>query len=377
MENKICVYAICKNENAYVRRWVDSMKEADYIVVLDTGSTDGTYEMLCSDKRIFRVEQKVISPWRFDVARNESLKLVPKEANILVCVDLDECFDPGWAEIIKDQWDEEIHTRGIYRYAWSHNSAGLPLRIFYYDKIHGRGWKWKYPVHEILISEGEIEENTVVFGDGVYLHHHQNRETPRSSYLPLLQLRVEENPKDYDGIVYLGYEYQYRQRWKESNQTFTRYLDMAAKESGNREAAHYSAAILCAMGNNCEQMGDRESALAYYLQAMIVDNTIREPYLLAAQVYNTLGQYHTAMGMIKDCLRNTYRHYSWIELGESWNSQPDDILSVAYYYTGDIRKSYRHALRAFELNPDDKRIAKNLKIISLKLCEEVRHGAKI
>ena len=81
--------------------------------------------------------------------------------------------------------------------------------------------------------------------------------------------------------------------------------------------------------------------------------------------------------MIKDCLRNTYRHYSWIELGESWNSQPDDILSVAYYYTGDIRKSYRHALRAFELNPDDKRIAKNLKIISLKLCEEVRHGAKI
>ena len=34
--NKICVYAICKNESQFVDRWVDSMQEADEIVVLDT-----------------------------------------------------------------------------------------------------------------------------------------------------------------------------------------------------------------------------------------------------------------------------------------------------------------------------------------------------
>ena len=39
---KIVVYAICKNEEAFVERWMDSMAEADEIVVLDTGSTDGT-----------------------------------------------------------------------------------------------------------------------------------------------------------------------------------------------------------------------------------------------------------------------------------------------------------------------------------------------
>lgn len=38
--NKICVYAIAKNEEQFVDRWVDSMSEADVIVVLDTGSTD-------------------------------------------------------------------------------------------------------------------------------------------------------------------------------------------------------------------------------------------------------------------------------------------------------------------------------------------------
>ena len=46
MENKICVYAICKNEAQFVKRWYDSMKEADYIVVLDTGSTDNTVHKL-------------------------------------------------------------------------------------------------------------------------------------------------------------------------------------------------------------------------------------------------------------------------------------------------------------------------------------------
>lgn len=31
---KICVYAICKNEEKYIDRWYSSMKEADGIYVL-------------------------------------------------------------------------------------------------------------------------------------------------------------------------------------------------------------------------------------------------------------------------------------------------------------------------------------------------------
>ena len=43
---RVCVYAICKNEAKFARRWMASMSEADDIVVLDTGSTDGTPELL-------------------------------------------------------------------------------------------------------------------------------------------------------------------------------------------------------------------------------------------------------------------------------------------------------------------------------------------
>ena len=43
---RIAVYAICKNESQFVDRWMDSMSEADQVVVLDTGSTDDTVERL-------------------------------------------------------------------------------------------------------------------------------------------------------------------------------------------------------------------------------------------------------------------------------------------------------------------------------------------
>ena len=71
------------------------MQEADYIVVLDTGSTDNTFRKLKADPRVTKVKKQTIKPFRFDVARNESLKLVPEDADVLVCTDLDEVFEPG------------------------------------------------------------------------------------------------------------------------------------------------------------------------------------------------------------------------------------------------------------------------------------------
>ena len=75
---KVCVYAICKNEEKFVDRWYESIKDADYICVLDTGSTDKTVDLLKKHK--IKTQVKEIVPWRFDVARNESMKLIPDDA---------------------------------------------------------------------------------------------------------------------------------------------------------------------------------------------------------------------------------------------------------------------------------------------------------
>ena len=172
MSYKICVYAICKNELKFVQNWINNMSEADYIVVLDTGSTDGTYEALQADPRITIVQQEIINPWRFDVARNRSMELIPEDADILVCTDFDELFAPGWAQVIRDNWDPSQHNRAHYIYYWGHNELGEPQDTLTYDKIHNREFHWHYPIHEVLWPNDEtVRTRFLDLTNNVVLHH--------------------------------------------------------------------------------------------------------------------------------------------------------------------------------------------------------------
>ena len=165
---KICVYAICKNEEKFAKRWYESMKEADEIYVLDTGSTDNTVKIL-KDLGVF-VETEIISPWRFDVARNKSLELVPEDADLCVCTDLDEVLEPGWRKKLEENYDSNI-TRYRYNYNWSFDEYGKPAVNFYLDNIHIRnGYKWTHPVHEVLVYE-KAEKYKLI--EDIVLNHNQ------------------------------------------------------------------------------------------------------------------------------------------------------------------------------------------------------------
>ena len=175
---KVCVYAISKNEEKFVNRWFQSMKEADKIFVLDTGSTDNTKEML--EKLGVKVVKKEIKPWRFDVARNEALNLVPNEFDICVCCDLDEVFESGWREKLENIWKKNT-TRLAYNYNWKLDENGNSLVNFYIEKIHARdGYIWKYPVHEVLYYIGTDKENKITT-NSITVNHYPDENKSRSS----------------------------------------------------------------------------------------------------------------------------------------------------------------------------------------------------
>ena len=146
---KICVYAICKNEQAFAERWMASMGEADAVYVLDTGSTDNTVAKLTALGAQVTVER--IDQWRFDAARNRSLALVPEDADICVCTDLDEVFHSGWRALLEAAWQAGT-TRAAYRYTWNFLPDGSEGHVFYADKIHA----------ENVVTIGENELNSGV-----------------------------------------------------------------------------------------------------------------------------------------------------------------------------------------------------------------------
>ena len=231
---KVCVYAICKNEEQFVDRWYDSMKEADDIYVLDTGSTDRTVDKL--REHGINVMVKEIKPWRFDVARNLSLEMVPDDTDICICVDLDEVFEPGWRKKLENIWKNNF-TRLRYNYNWSLDENMKPLVNFYIEKIHSRhDYKWTHPVHEVLTYIGDGDE-VFCTTDEITVNHFPDVTKSRSSYLPLLELSVLENPTDDRNMHYLGREYMYYGKWNECIDTLIKHLSLDSATWKDERAA--------------------------------------------------------------------------------------------------------------------------------------------
>ena len=177
---KICVYAICKNEEKFVKTWYESMKEADEIYALDTGSTDNTVKLL---KELgVKVKSEIIKPWRFDVARNISLDMVPNDTDICVCTDLDEKFIPGWRKLLEEKYIKG--SRVYYTYNWHINENNEGDVSFLLNNIHPKyGYYWTHPVHEVLTCKETEKSQTI---KEIILNHFPDQTKSRSSYLELL-----------------------------------------------------------------------------------------------------------------------------------------------------------------------------------------------
>ena len=376
LENKICVYAICKNELQFVEKWVESMSEADYICVLDTGSTDGTFEKLKEYDNVISA-QNIYETWRFDVARNDSMELIPEDANILVCTDLDENFEPGWSGPLREKWIEGFHKRCYYAYTWSHDIYGNEGRTFMYDKIHSRDWYWKFPVHETLcqketeIIESDMVDSLNLFGE-IHLHHYPDLSKPRSSYLPLLELRKQEYPDDWYGRIYLAHEYYYRQQYVNSINELQDIINNYWDDMSNVERA----SCYLFMGDAYVAINNYVDAQTSYWAAIVADKTYREPYIAMANVFEYRKQWDFAIFILKMGIENSFRHYSWLERDASWTYELWDMLSIAYYNTQQYNKGVLAAAKALSYEPLNARLQDNLKW-NLSMLTDRQLGEKL
>lgn len=370
---KICVYAICKNEIKFIESWLASMNEADYIVVLDTGSTDGTYEKLLSDERVTRVEQKKIEPWRFDVARNESMKLIPEDADVLVCTDFDEIFDPGWAKQIRENWKVGNTTRGHYLYAWSENSVGEPGLLFKYDKMHTRDYHWIFPVHEVVLPNSGVEEKIIDFDDKVYLHHHPDPKKSRAFYSELIDKAVEERPNEPHVRILRGRELYGAGKRKEALEDFQAVIDFPDIRYNRKES--YLAALVFMMSIYYEDH-EYEKLLECSNSFIKTDSTYFEPYLFMGAAHNDLKNYEVAMEYVETAKENAYRHYIWYELPYTFQGWPQEILANAYYGLGEIDKAIELMEEPLRHNPKDPRLLYNENQMLKKKIEILKKAAE-
>lgn len=350
---KICVYAICKNEEKYVDTWYNSVKEADKIFALDTGSSDNTYNLL-KDKDKVIIKREVISPWRFDTARNRSLDMVDKDTDICVCIDLDEVLLPGWRRLLEEVWKEDT-TRALYTYNWRLENE-IPLVSFYLDKIHSRnGYRWTHPVHEVLTPD--IEEKKIIIKD-IILNHYPDPEKSRSNYLPLLEMFVNEDPEDDRNMHYLGREYMYYKRYNAAIDTLIRYLNLKSATWKDERAASMRF-----IGRCYSYLERYDEAILWYKKAIKEAPYLRDAYVELALLYYNLNDYNKVIYYTNKALNIKDKNMTYINEIFSWDSTIYDIRSIAFYCMGKYKASLKNINIAITMNDDDERLLNNKKII--------------
>ena len=355
---KICVYAIAKNEIKFIDRWFNSVKEADYVCVLDTGSTDGTFER-CKDLGII-TQQVFYENFRFDVARNDSMKLIPEDADVCACVDIDEFFIPGWTKTLKNNWNKDT-TQARYRYTWNFNPDGSEGVVFMANKMHKNHlFKWVNPVHEILEQNLQFE-NHIVDIPSIQLNHMADNKKSRKSYLPLLELSVKENPLNDRNMHYLGREYMFYGEYDKAIETLEKHLLLpTSKWDLERSASlRYIA--------NCYKLKLNTINQEKYLQlALLESNSTRESYYDLALFYFEHENYLKSALFFNEMLKINVRELNYMSNPECWGSLPYDYLSLCYYNLKEYEKAISTIKIAIKLNPDP-RLANNLKIFIEKL----------
>lgn len=362
---KVCVYAISKNESKFVHRWVESMKEADAIYVLDTGSTDDTVELL--KKEGVYVSSKEICPWRFDVARNASLDMVPLDADICICTDLDEVFQAGWRNHLERIWNEGKITRLKYLYHWSHDENGNPATSFHINKIHSRkGYFWKHPVHEVLTPEEGFIEKEITTNDIVVDHYPDNLKS-RSSYLPLLEMSVQEDPEDDRNMHYLGREYMFYEKWDDCIRTLHKHLKLSSATWKDERCASMRF-----IARSYYAKGYMEEAEMWYQRAILEAPYLREGYLELAALEYEEKKFLLAYDHLKQALSIQVKSDSYINEVFAWNEHIYDLLSLVCYELGYFEEAYLYSKKAVEMNSSDERLRNNLELISSKVVCDIK-----
>ncbi len=350
---KISVYAISKNEEKFVDSFMDSLEEVDKVYVLDTGSTDNTVEKLKQRGAI--VQQKKIEPWRFDVARNESLKMVPEDVDICICLDLDEVIEKGFVEKINKIWQNGT-TRLRYNYNWKLDSNNKPLVNFYIEKIHSRkNYKWTHPVHEILTYLGNNEK--FITTDEITVNHYPDITKSRSSYLPLLELSVNEDPDDDRNVHYLGREYMYYGMWNECIDTLIRHLNIKTATWKDERCASMRF-----IARSYQNLNRFDEARIWLLKAINEAPYLRDPYIEMALLEYRLENWDEVEKYCMEALKIKNHSKTYINEVFSWDHTVYDLLSLSYYFRENYELALEYIDKALKISPDNERLKENKKI---------------
>ncbi len=343
---KIAVYAISRNESQFVKRFCESAKQADLILIADTGSTDDTVELAkeCG-ATVYNIS---VRPWRFDKARDTALNLIPGDFDVCISLDLDEVLEPGWREEIERVWKPETtHLR--YKFDWG---CGIS---FYYEKIHSRsGYFWGPACHEWVKPDPRLTE-VWAHTDMLLVSHHPDPTKSRGQYLELLEVASKEDPQCPRNGFYYARELTFHYRWNDAIEALKRYLGLPGATWETERC--YAMRLL---GKSYEELGNWQEGLKWYRLAVAECPWTREPWVDLSMATYRREMWAESYSAALSALNIVDKQAVYTMDPSVWTEKPYDLASVAAWHLGLKEQAIEFCKKALEFNPTDNRLLANL-----------------
>ncbi|MBS0625625.1 MAG: glycosyltransferase [Verrucomicrobia bacterium] len=268
----ICLNMIVKNESQVIERCLASVvKWIDSWVIVDTGSTDGTQEII--KKTLRNIPGQLYErPWvDFSTNRNEALALAKDRAEYILFMDADDHL------LFSEQFKMPPLTADCYAIV---QKSGLDqsehLKIWLVKSSYP--WKWRGILHERLecpdVTRGELLTGVVNF----YCHDGNRGRNPENKErdIALLEKAHREDPTDARTVFYLAQCYAAIR----NDSKAVEYFQKRAAMGGWEEEIFYS---LYQIGYLQERMGF--SGEESYIRAHLYRPARAEPLFRLADSY--------------------------------------------------------------------------------------------
>lgn len=337
----LCIWMICRNEARDLPRALRSIRGlADHIVVVDTGSTDDTVDVVMRETAGIPLTLEVYTgasefvdgQWRltnFAMARNHAIVLAEATGcDYWLWMDADD-------ELAEQKPIRQAMTTGADAFAcWVEDggSRWIHHRLFRSGKgVHFKGRCHEYPVLNGL---------TVQSCDAVFRHDGtpHGSETSNERNRRLLLLEWIDGPNERTAF-YLGNTFRDAKDW---DNAIIWYRKRIAFGSGHREEWLFAQWYLACCLRLAQRWDECEQTLKLALQEQ---PDWAEFWVEWAMLAYDQGFYRTAISRALRAPTNPPPTYLWRQ-ESAYKDQPLRLVSWCYEHLGELGPAFDYAIRA-------------------------------
>ena len=331
----------------------DAAQFCDELVVVDTGSSDGSQDIAKqAGARVFDFE------WVDDFAAARQHAFDACHGEWIIWLDADDAITPEVQQRMR-QAKEQILTKDLdavytpYRYHFDPDT-GQCTYAFNRERIVRRapGMHWVGAVHEVI----EIPGTRILQRDDLYIEH---RPDPQKTLrrvgrnLQIIEKAVQAGDRSSRSLFYYACELRDAGRDEEALQWYQEYL-----QDPGVDWEQYAARI--SMSECALRLGRPEQAREQLFAAIALDSSRAEAFLGLGKIHYDLKQWEQAATYYAAAASAARPGAGFVsEVDYSW--RPWDFLGVCLANSGRHTEAIEANLRSLELgNPDRDRLRQNL-----------------